>query len=107
MRVSFHSAAREELWESVEFYEERVTALGTDFLNAIEFALNKVLSNPLRFRADAVGVRICPVRRFPFTIRYLHDFDIIWVVAIAHTKKRPDYWRARLKRPIPDGGSAL
>ena len=102
MRVRFDSEARKELRESVEFYEDRVPGLGMELTHAVEFALRKIIINPLRFRADGLGVRICPVQRFPFTIHFLVEPDILWVVAVAHTKKRPNYWRDRLKKPKTD-----
>ena len=37
--------------------------------------------------------------RFPFTIRYLELQDCIWIVAFAHTSRKPGYWKARLRKP--------
>ena len=41
------------------------------------------------------GLRRYVIRRFPFIIFYLEFETLIWVVAIAHGKRKPDYWKKR------------
>jgi len=41
-------------------------------------------------------VRNCVLRTFPFSIVYLDDPDSIRIVAVAHHKSRPGYWKSRL-----------
>jgi toxin ParE1/3/4 len=33
---------------------------------------------------------------FPFAILYLDEVDAVWIVAIMHLKRHPDYWQHRL-----------
>jgi hypothetical protein len=33
---------------------------------------------------------------FPFSIVYLDDPDAVKIVAVAHHKRRPGYWKGRL-----------
>lgn len=47
-------------------------------------------------RTDRV-VRRMPVRRFPYRVVWVITDDEIYVVAIAHTHRRPGYWRHRLE----------
>ncbi|MEW6688102.1 MAG: type II toxin-antitoxin system RelE/ParE family toxin [Pseudomonadota bacterium] len=35
------------------------------------------------------------VARFPYSIVYRHDPDFILIVAVAHQRRRPGYWRGR------------
>ena len=39
--------------------------------------------------------RACPVKRFPFRIVYRVVEGSVLVVAIAHAKRRPGYWKNR------------
>ena len=94
-KVRFEREAREELKASVLFYEGRAPGLGEDFLKAVEAAIKRIQAAPARFRGDNLGVRICPVSRFPFTIRFVVEQTEIWIVAMAHEKRRPGYWRTR------------
>jgi hypothetical protein len=43
-------------------------------------------------------VRMGRVRGFPYTIPFRPQGAIALVVAVAHHKRRPDYWLARLRR---------
>ena len=87
--------AREELNEAAAFYEAAVPGLGEAFLDDVERAIETVRENPRigapvgrRFRRTFVG-------RFPFSIVYLDRDGEIVIVAIAHQRKRPGYWRRR------------
>jgi toxin ParE1/3/4 len=35
------------------------------------------------------------VNRFPYLVFYDESDEDIWVAAIAHERRRPDYWRNR------------
>jgi len=38
------------------------------------------------------------LRQFPYSIFYVVDDDAVVIVAIAHHKRRPGYWKPRLHR---------
>ncbi len=40
------------------------------------------------------------LRRFPFSIVYCVVDDVIRIVAIAHAKLRPGYWRSRCETSL-------
>jgi toxin ParE1/3/4 len=42
-----------------------------------------------------MGLRRYVIQRFPYIIFYADLEEFIWIVAIAHGKRRPDYWRRR------------
>ncbi len=70
--------------------------LGLDFLIEVEQALEKIQQNPnLGAVYKITGLRRYVIQRFPFLIFYAELQEYIWVVAIAHGKRRPDYWRRR------------
>ena len=71
----FLPLAREELNEAASFYEERVPGLGAMFLDDVERAIEAV--------------------RVPYSIVYALRDEGLVVVAIAHQRKRPGYWRRR------------
>jgi toxin ParE1/3/4 len=93
-----HNEARKELDSAVFYYEEQKQSLGLDFLSEVGLALDKIRQNPnLGGVYNVPGVRRYVVSRFPFLIFYTELDDFIWIVAIAHAKRRPDYWSRRLK----------
>jgi len=42
------------------------------------------------------GTQRFVLRRFPFSIIYLDDPDVLSIVAVAHSKRKPGYWKSRL-----------
>ncbi len=91
-----HSEAITELDSAIAYYEKRKVGLGLDFLSEVEQYLGKIQQNPnLGALYKASGLRRYVMQRFPFLIFYTEFEEFIWVVAIAHGKRRPDYWRRR------------
>jgi plasmid stabilization system protein ParE len=89
------SGARQDFDESFDWYAERSVQAAVRFAAAVDAALDRILANPTQF-ASADGVhRECPVKKFPFRVVYRLVDDRVLVVAIAHAKRRPGYWRHR------------
>ena len=96
-RIVVHSEAELELWQAVEYYETKRVGLGLDLEQEVGRALVDIQKAPKRRPARKHGTRYCLLRRFPYAIYYLELQDAIWVVAVAHTSRRPYYWRKRSK----------
>jgi hypothetical protein len=47
----------------------------------------------------AAEVRFVKLRNFPYVVFYAVLDGEVLVVALAHTKRRPGYWRRRLAKP--------
>jgi toxin ParE1/3/4 len=94
--VVVHSAARAELDEAMGFYESRASGLGLDLEAKVERAVVAIQRNPESWpRHKRTAFRKAFVERFPFTLFYLDLADNIWIVAVAHGSRRPDYWSRR------------
>ena len=94
--VVVHSAARAELDEAMGFYESRASGLGLDLEAKVERAVIAIQRNPETWpRHKRTAFRKVFVERFPFTIFYMDLPDSIWIVAVVHGRRRPDYWSRR------------
>lgn len=99
--VRFEDEADEEYRAAARWYEERRVGLGIEFLDAVDYTLNQILRFPRigalvpRMRAD-LAVRRAPVKRFPYHVIYLETQAAIRVLAVAHDRRRPGYWKSRL-----------
>ncbi|TKB52555.1 MAG: type II toxin-antitoxin system RelE/ParE family toxin [Nitrospira sp.] len=94
--MTFHEKASAEVNEAATYYEERVPGLGVLFLVALEEAVQKVLANPEAWQVVGDETRRNLIRRFPYSLLYVIESDRIRVLAVAHQKRRPGYWRNRL-----------
>lgn len=95
MRVDFHPAATDELEISADWYAQRSPAAALGFAIEVDAALKKIESDPARFPHIDQRHQACGVHRYPSQIVFRNDGTGIYVVAIAHAKRRPNYWRER------------
>jgi hypothetical protein len=95
--IVFHPHADAEVTEVAQYYEVRQPGLGSDFLREVERGLGQISTNPEAFQRIARRVRRKPLWRFPYNLIYAVYPDRIRIVACAHQKRRPFYWRPRLK----------
>ena len=95
MKVGFHPAADVELRAAAAYYESRVAGLGEELIAELERLRSLIGKYPaLGRRYDTVHRRVF-LRRFPFALIYRVGASQVTIVAIAHTKRRPGYWRWR------------
>lgn len=81
---------------AVTRYEEQVEGLGNDLQSEIERTVRRIQQHPQSFPAhNDQGIHKCLVRRFPYTLFYLELDEYIWIVAVAHHRRRPGYWAPR------------
>jgi plasmid stabilization system protein ParE len=97
-QVRFHRAAADEAEAAVRWYNERVPGLGGDFRLELFAGIERIREQPhvWPFSAYDQRARRFLLARFPYSIVYLAgNDDIVTVVAVAHAKRRPGYWRRR------------
>lgn len=93
MRVEFHPEATAELESSLEWYLEQSVTAAQRFAVAVEMALERITEFPLRYaRIDACH-RSCDVDKSPFQIVFREGDERMYVIAIAHAKRRSGYWK--------------
>ena len=92
MRVVVATPARQELANAIEFYAAEAPALAEDFVEEFEAAVHQLETLPQSGAPYHHGTRRLLFRRFPFSMIYRVKSDRIEVVAIAHQRRRPDYW---------------
>ena len=97
MRYEFHPEAEQELYEAASRYESEVSNLGFRLADEVERVIRLLLERPeLGARLDD-ELRRFVLRRFPFSVVYAVVADVVFVVAIAHGSREPEYWRPRVQ----------
>ncbi|MDD7984260.1 type II toxin-antitoxin system RelE/ParE family toxin [Lentisphaera marina] len=95
--IKFLPQAIEELDNSIQYYEELYKSLGLDFHKEVKKTIKIIALNPTIWKLYEDGTRRISTSRFPFKVVYLIENDALWIVAIAHHKRFPEYWSNRLK----------
>ncbi|HLX63217.1 MAG TPA: type II toxin-antitoxin system RelE/ParE family toxin [Planctomycetota bacterium] len=89
--------ARRDIDEAVDWYDKEQPGVSDRFLDEIEAAYSKIQRSPSAWPIRRKKARKCSLVKFPFNVIYVEHSDKIWIVAIAHAKRRPNYWFKRMK----------
>ena len=81
--------------EAAASYAGRDPRVAARFAEELEAALNRIAEAPHRWPLYLHGTRRVRLTRFPYLLPYREEPSRILVVAIAHAKRRPGYWRKR------------
>lgn len=107
MNYQIHPEAQAEVQAAAEHYERKQANLGYEFADEYDRALTAVLTDPAMYPRDENGppeveARHRTVRRFPFRIFYTLRDSGVYILAVAHTSRRPDYWHHRTTDATPE-----
>lgn len=97
MKYSFHPEAETEFNEAIEYYESCAVGLGYDFSLEVHSAIERILSYPKAWPELVNEIRRCQTNRFPFGILYSEERGEIYIVAVMHLRRDPQYWQKRIK----------
>jgi len=93
--LGFNDQAAVELFEAVDYYAMISDELGTAFLDEVTSACAAIVSRPKAYPLTGRSVRRMVLRRFPYSLLYSMQAQGIRILAVAHHKRRPSYWRGR------------
>lgn len=92
----FHRAASEEARMAAQYYAGINPKLGDRFYATLDRLVAEVREAPQQFREFDPPARRHFHRDFPYALIYFDQPDRIWIVAVAHFKQRPGFWKTRL-----------
>jgi plasmid stabilization system protein ParE len=92
--VALAPAAERDIADAFLWYKER-NAWAANGLRAEVFdAIEHIAASPLSRPADDEGNRHRALKRFPYSVFYEVMGNRVTVLAIAHHRRKPGYWRA-------------
>jgi plasmid stabilization system protein ParE len=92
----FHPEASEEFRGAIRWYRPQSLLASSEFRVAVSAAIRMIAEAPERWPKYLYGTRRFVLQRFPFSVVYLDDPDLVIIVAVAHSKRKPGYWKDRL-----------
>ena len=95
-RVRFLELADAEFEEAIGYFNRQVMGLGARFEREVENTVALIVEFPEIGSPLTKRIRKFRVRKFKYKIIYALDADEIVIIAVAHHKKRPRYWRQRI-----------
>ena len=97
-KVEYHPETREEIHNAENWYDNRVEGLGLEFLLEVRFAESQIIRNSAMWPIYEGDTRRYLLKKFPFSSIYRIEENKIQIVAVAHCRKNPGYWKERLKK---------
>jgi plasmid stabilization system protein ParE len=93
--VEFQEEALLDYESASQWYLARSYTAASKFTDEIGLAIERIAEHPQRWPSGAGGTRKLILQHFPFVVIYRELAAKILIVAIAHGKRRPGYWKER------------
>lgn len=97
MKITFLQEAELEFLDATSYYEEERPGLGRRFKDEVDRSLLWIAARPEVCGLRPNGYRRMNLRIFPYYIPYITREATLWVLAVAHTGRQPEYWILRKK----------
>lgn len=97
LRIHTVGPASDELKAAVRWYESQRLGLGSDFFESVVDTLKRIETYP-EAGSSAFGdpdIRRVVVTGFPYQVIYRFRPNELIILAFAHLKRRPGFWKDR------------
>ncbi len=98
MQIEFIDLAALELDHAINYYETELSGLGKKFLDEILESTELISRFPQLFPQNSEHTRRVVLRKFPFNLIYTVLNNKIYIIAVAHQNRAPEYWVDRVKK---------
>ena len=93
--VRLHHDAIAEAKAAYDWYAKRNPTAANAFISELDNAISQIQTGPERWTMHLHGTRKFLLRRFPYSVVYRITKSAIQVIAVAHGRRRPGYWKSR------------
>ena len=99
MKILFSPYAVEDLNCAANYLEFEFEGLGQRFRNEVRLAAQRISKHPLAWSVERGDIRRHLLHRFPYKLLYSIEPDHIYIIAVAHQHREPEYWVDRIDDP--------
>jgi toxin ParE1/3/4 len=93
----FLPQARTELLDEIRYYRSAQSELGVRFESAVAEVVRRAVANPEHGAPRSKNTRRMLVKGFPFSVIYRASGNEVLIVAIADSRRKPEYWAGRIE----------
>lgn len=93
--VEVAPAAEGDIGDAFLWYRERNALIADAFRAEVFDAIDRIADTPLGKAADEDGNRRRVLHRFPYSVVYEVSGSTVTILAVAHHRRKPDYWRGK------------
>jgi toxin ParE1/3/4 len=95
-KIFFHPDIQIEVQLAYDWYDGKSSGLGEEFLKELDTAFESISAKPSMWPLFSKGFRRYLLKRFPFGIIYNVDKTNVYIVAVMHLSRKPEYWENRI-----------
>ena len=95
-RLDATAGADLDVEAAFDWYEGEEQGLGSDFLDELRVAYQRILDHPLGYQELRSGIRRALTRRFPYGVYFSIEEEIIVIIAVLSTARDPAEWQRRI-----------
>ncbi len=96
MNIILIPPADKELEEAIDYYNDQMPGLGSQFYNAFLSAIDYISIAPEAWRKVGDNTRKINLKRFPYLILYVLDGNDVLITCIAHQHRNPNYYSNKI-----------
>jgi toxin ParE2 len=96
MNVEFIEPASIELDDAIEYYNSQSPGFGEKFLEEVLQTINLIVLFPEAWSEVTKHTRKALLRKFPYNLIYTIHKKKIYILAVAHQHREPEYWIDRV-----------
>jgi len=93
--VDLHPETIAEAAAAVKWYRERSDLASVALVAELDRAIASIAEAPDRWPQYLYETCRFLLHRFPFSVVYRRVKDIVEVIAVAHARRKPGYWKKR------------
>jgi hypothetical protein len=83
------------LKEAVNYYNAHRSGLGDEFRDEVWATVQRIKKFPETWHPLSDSIRRCQTNRFPYGLIYTVSDKETLIIAVAHNRQAPEYWRSR------------
>lgn len=96
--VQLAPAAEGDIGDAFLWYRERNALIADAFRAEVFDTIDRIADAPLAKGADEEGNRKRVLHRFPYSVIYEVLGSTVTILAVAHHRRKPGYWRSQVAR---------
>jgi len=92
MPIEILELAKLELEDAQEYYNLHSDGLGDKFKDDVKGCIDRIVLFPELYPKIVKEIHKSLLHRFPYTLFYIIENDMIIILSVAHQSQKPYYW---------------
>jgi plasmid stabilization system protein ParE len=86
----------DEAEAALAWYAKRSSKAAEAFLTELDRVVDQISRHPERYPLHEFKTRKALLQRFPYLIVFREESEGLQIIAVAHGRRKPGYWRDRI-----------